>query len=161
MDPRGAKFIDWSDVATMAAEQNYTVDIPTGTGENFANLLCFLNCPEGVLALYGGSEFTAQNGTFTQPMQIDWRLHHGTQKCIYDQDPAAGSTLLASQDPTVNPLQREGLLFQMGGLMADSYLLRGRVLGTGRFILRVTIYPRVTPGLGGAVLGITVGSLIG
>ncbi len=45
--------------------------------------------------------------------------------------------------------------------MADSYLLRGRVLGTGGFILRVTIYPRVTPGLGGAVLGITVGSLIG
>lgn len=170
MDVRGAVKIDLSakpgELGYTSANGIVTRNIPSTTGnaqEDFANLVAWYNVPDGVASIYIGDTFVPLGDTPAFPFMLDWRLYHGTSICgvgsngVYDQDCAAGSTIFK----TASGFKREGLLFQWGGLQADSFVLAGRVRGTGEFQLKMTIFPKFTPGLGGSISAITVGSAIG
>lgn len=163
MNIQGAKIIDWSKPADVEYANNpggILIEIGAAS-DDFINFLAFLNVPQGVLSLYAGEQFELSSGKSTFPFAIDWRLHHGTGRCVFETQPAATSTLFTS-DKT-SPLKREGMLLQLGGLEADSYLLRARMRGevSDTFKMQISFFPKVTPGLQSSFEGITVGSLAG
>lgn len=156
MDTNGAQRFDVARIDDAGLE--CTVRIPRRSSGDFANLILLYNVPRGALAIYGGSNFTPVGGNFTAPFEIDWRLAHGSSNCIFDQNFVQGTTNVLTE----KGLQREGLLFEVGGVLADAYLLQARVRpAVDSFSLQWTAQIRFTPGLQGAALAVTVGSMIG
>jgi len=163
MDTHGAVKIDLS-VPKGVYSPFVVRDIPQRTGattDDFANLVCWYNVPSGVFSVYVGEEFVTKGATPAFPFQIDWRLYHGVGCSglggIFDQEPAVGSTFIKSSAD----LKRQGLLLQFGGLEADSYLLAGRLRGSGDFQLNGSFWGKYTPGLQSSFAAITAGSVIG
>lgn len=169
MNTQGAFEVDWSKPAMREfAEKGITQRIG-GVSDEFVNFMFFSNVPRGVLSLYAGEFFQVASATLPTEISfcIDWRLHHGVGRCIFETQPAATTTLFT--DDKTFPLKREGLLLQLGGLEADSYLLRARLRGvptgdaklSADFKLDLTFFPRVTPGLQSSFAAVTVGSVAG
>lgn len=167
MDTHGALWIDVSGKNPRDVMQPYVVrNIPAlvpGSANEFANLACWYNCPQGVASIYVGDKFDWQGTPLAFPFQIDWRLFQGTgcggQGGTFDQEPAQGSTMIK----VASDLTKEGMLFQFGGLQADQYLLqaRVRVAASSQTMLKATIYGNFQPGLQQAAPAITVGTVIG
>lgn len=155
MDTTGAIRVDVSKLGDAGLERS--VEVPCGLG--FYNLLLFTNVPRGSLSLYAGSFFDFTGGSpLDPPFQIDWQLLHGSSQCVFDQNPIAGTTFVLEPEG----LTREGLLFSVGGILADTYLLRGRVLNPALVTkVRTTTQCKFFPGLQSAALAITTGSMIG
>ena len=168
MDIHGAQRLVWDDKIKQFIRVEDQKPIPYFVGsvydipmrqpaEGFSNLMALLGVPQGVVSIYGGSLTEIISGPLALPFQVDWQLMHGVSSCIFDQEPALGSTIFK----TAADLSREGLLFQFGGLQADSFLLRARVRGTGSARVRIGVYPRAEEGLQSSFPSITVGTMIG
>lgn len=169
MDIHGAQRLVWDEKRQTFIRVEDQKPIPSYVGsvfdigmrtsaEGFSNLMALMDVPQGVMSIYGGSVLEVVNGPIAYPFQIEWQLMHGIGSCIFDQEPAQGATTFKTAEDLKN---REGLLFQWGGLQADSYLLRARIIGTGGVKVRCGVYPKATPGLQANVAGITVGTMIG
>lgn len=167
MDTHGALRIDVSGKSPRDIMQPYVVrNIPAivpGGDTEYANLVCWYNCPQGVVSVYVGDSFDWQGTPLVFPLQIDWRMFHGTgcdgQGGTFDQEPAHGSSIIKGS----SGLRKEGLLFQFGGLQADQYLLQARIRVASASLtqLKATIYGNFQPGLQQAAPAITVGTMIG
>ena len=169
MDIRGAVNVDLSGADTKRyviqpyVVRNIPAMEPNDPDTAFGNLIYWFNAPQGVISVYAGASFDWVGTPLDFPVAIDWRLYHGTG-CpgiggVFDQEPAQGSTF--AKDTA--GLTKEGMLFQIGGLQADMYLLQARirVAGTKSTQLKATIYARFQPGLQQGAPAITVGSVIG
>lgn len=102
-------------------------------GQNLANKSAYVETTTDFkdLVLYEGPDaiggiaisvagFVRRSGTETSPI-IDWALHAGTGALIDDVPIAAGSTFLGP-----GQMERQGLLYEVRGRDATSWLLRGK-----------------------------------
>jgi len=90
--------------------------------------IALLDGPDAVggVALYVAG-YNLRKGTETAPI-IDWRVHPGNANIIDDDPIAAGSTFLPA-----GKFQRQGLLFEIRGRDATTWVLRAkcRIIGGG------------------------------
>lgn len=87
--------------------------------------------------------------------RIDWRLYGGDRDCEPRNLLASASTYLVSLD-------RQGLIFQVTGMVATDYRLDAQLVRTtGQSQLTTRITLRTTPWLGSGVPTVSVGPVIG
>lgn len=109
----------------------------------------------GGFAIYVAG-FNLRKGTETSPI-IDWRLHAGNTGLIDDEPVASGATFLLP-----GKTARQGLLFEVRGRDATSWLLRARcrtIAAAYELGASVTVSPLPAGGTGS--LSVTVGTVIG
>ncbi len=116
----------------------------------------------GNVAIYAGQEFTFQGSPPDGvPFQIDWRLHHGVNFCLWDEEPvAAASTIFPAGVGSDGLVSRQGMLFQLDGTHARSYVLLGRLRGITA-TARISMSVHVLPSSFGPPFAATVGSFAG
>jgi hypothetical protein len=138
-----------------------------GPGQNLANKaftvqtgpvrdLVLLDGPDalGGLAVYIAG-FTFQTGNEPAPV-INWSLYAGNSNIIDDEPVCAGSTFLVA-----GKYARQGLLFDVRGRDATTWLLRGYcTLKNDPYELRASVTLSPLPS-GVAPLSITAGTVIG
>lgn len=116
----------------------------------------------GNMAIYAGQDLDFEEKPATGvPFQVDWRLYHGVNGCLWDDEPiGAAPTIFPDGSPSSGTPKREGLLFQLDGTHARSYLVHGRVRGITSTV-QVPISVHVLRSSFGPPLTISVGSFTG
>lgn len=108
----------------------------------------------GISILVAG--FVRRKGTETDPV-VDWALHAGTAQIIDDEPIASGSTFLSPGN-----MERQGLLWEVRGRDATSWVLRGRCgLITDAYELGFSVTISPIPAGSSGRLEIQAGTVIG
>ena len=116
----------------------------------------------GGMAIYAGQQLDfGGSPTPGVPFQIDWRLYHGANFCLWDDEPVGAiPTIFPTGVLAGGKLNREGMLFQLNGSFARSYLVHARVRGIGSSV-RIPMGVTILANAFGPPMRTTVGSFAG
>lgn len=145
-DPKGALGSNPTDSRIVHAN-NHSIPVQIGyrSPDDVAEqcVIQFEGLQQNLMALWLDGYISSVGGgidSIALPVRIEWRLYYGVGGCMADQDPPTALTILKAPERSAGKCNREGRIFQVDCINAQTAWLCARVIeDIGRVSLNVSI----------------------